>query len=81
MGGFGSRINIGPGEGQTFQNMAAGAIGKFAAGQMVWPMALSFVAGTITGAQVGGAVSKKTKVRTLRVMIAVIIAITGLRIF
>jgi uncharacterized membrane protein YfcA len=76
-----TRIVIGTTLGIVFLGALAGTIGKFATGQIVWPMALALVAGTIPGAQVGGAVSKKTKVQTLRVMIAIIIAITGLRMF
>jgi len=76
-----TRIVIGSTLGIVLLGAAAGTIGKLATGQIIWPMALLLVAGTIPGAQIGGAVSKKTKVQTLRILIAVIIAITGLRMF
>ena len=42
---------------------------------------LALVIGTIPGAQVGGRVSKKVDTKNLRLAIAVIIAITGLRMW
>lgn len=76
-----TRIVIGSTLGVVLLGALAGTVGKLATGQIVWPMALALVVGTIPGAQFGGAVSKKTKVQTLRILIAIIIAITGVRMF
>ncbi len=76
-----TRIVIGTTLGIVFLGALAGTIGKLATGQIVWPMALALVLGTVPGAQIGGKVSKKTNVRTLRMLIAIIIAVTSIRMF
>lgn len=59
----------------------SGTIGKMATGQIIWPYAAALVLGTVPGAQIGGRVSKKVNTGYLRLAIAVIIAITGLRMW
>ena len=58
-----------------------GTFGKMVTGQIIWPYAVALVVGTIPGAQLGGTVSKKVDTRHLRAAIAVIIAVTGVRMW
>jgi hypothetical protein len=76
-----TRIVIGSTLGIVFFGAVMGTIGKAVTGQIIWPYALALVIGTIPGAQLGGKISKKTNTRHLRYAIAVIIAITGLRMW
>lgn len=76
-----TRIVIGSTLGIVFFGAIAGTIGKMATGQIVWPAALALVAGTVPGAQFGGGMSKKVNAKYLRIAIAVIIAITGLKMW
>jgi uncharacterized membrane protein YfcA len=76
-----TRIVIGSTLGIVFLGAIAGTVGKMATGQIIWPAALALVIGTIPGAQFGGGVSKKVNTKSLRLVIAVIIAITGLRMW
>jgi uncharacterized membrane protein YfcA len=76
-----TRIVIGSTLGIVFMGAIAGTIGKMATGQIVWPAAVALVAGTVPGARLGGNMSKRLDVRHLRLVIAVIIAITGLKMW
>jgi hypothetical protein len=76
-----TRIVIGSTLGIVFFGAIAGAIGKAATGQVLWPVALALVVGTVPGAQFGGGVSKKVNTKYLRIAIAVIIAITGIKMW
>jgi hypothetical protein len=76
-----TRIVIGSTLGIVFMGAVTGTIGKMVTGQIIWPYAIALVIGTIPGAQLGGRVSKKINTRNLRFAIAVIIAITGLRMW
>lgn len=76
-----TRIVIGSTLGIVFLGAVTGTIGKMATGQILWPAALALVAGTIPGAQFGGGVSKKVNTKYLRMAIAVIIAVTGLKMW
>jgi hypothetical protein len=76
-----TRIVIGSTLGIVLLGAITGTIGKMATGQIIWPYAIALVVGTIPGAQVGGTVSKKVNTRHLRMAIAVIIAVTGLRMW
>ncbi len=76
-----TRIVIGSTLGIVFFGAVAGTIGKMATGQIIWPAALALVVGTVPGAQVGGGVSKKVNTKYLRIAIAVIIAITGIKMW
>ncbi len=76
-----TRIVIGSTLGIVFLGAIMGSIGKMATGQIIWTYAAALVIGTVPGAQVGGKVSKKVNTKYLRLAIAVIIAITGLRMW
>ncbi len=76
-----TRIVIGSTLGIVFLGAIAGTIGKMTTGQIIWPYAIALVIGTVPGAQIGGNVSKKVNTKYLRFAIAVIIAITGLRMW
>ncbi|MDP2107178.1 MAG: sulfite exporter TauE/SafE family protein, partial [Desulfobulbaceae bacterium] len=76
-----TRIVIGSTLGIVLLGAIMGTIGKAVTGQIIWPYAIALVVGTIPGAQLGGRVSKKTSTKHLRLAIAVIIAITGLRMW
>lgn len=76
-----TRIVIGSTLGIVFLGAIAGTIGKMATGQIIWPAALALVIGTVPGAQFGGSMSKKVSTGYLRLAIAVIIAVTGLRMW
>ncbi|MBI4846956.1 MAG: sulfite exporter TauE/SafE family protein [Nitrospirae bacterium] len=76
-----TRIVIGSTLGIVFMGAIMGTIGKMATGQIIWPYAFALVIGTIPGARVGGNVSKKISTKYLRLAIAVIIAITGIRMW
>jgi len=76
-----TRIVIGSTLGIVLLGAVTGTIGKALTGQIIWPYALALVVGTIPGAQLGGRVSKKTSTKHLRLAIAVIIAVTGLRMW
>ena len=76
-----TRIVIGSTLGIVFFGAIAGTIGKMATGQIMWPAALALVVGTVPGAQFGGGVSKKVNTKYLRSVIAIIIAITGLKMW
>lgn len=76
-----TRIVIGSTLGIVFLGAIAGAIGKMATGQILWPAALALVVGTVPGAQFGGGMSKKVNTKYLRIAIAVIFAITGIKMW
>jgi uncharacterized membrane protein YfcA len=76
-----TRIVIGSTLGIVFLGAIAGTIGKMATGQIIWPAAIALVAGTVPGARLGGNMSKKVDARTLRIVIAVIIAVTGIKMW
>lgn len=76
-----TRIVIGSTLGIVFFGAAAGTIGKMITGQIIWPAAIALVAGTVPGAQFGARISKNVNTKYLRIAIAVIIAITGIKIW
>jgi hypothetical protein len=76
-----TRIVIGSTLGIVFLGAIAGTIGKMVTGQILWPAAIALVVGTVPGARLGGAVSKKIDVRYLRIVIAAIIAATGVKMW
>jgi hypothetical protein len=76
-----TRIVIGSTLGIVLLGAITGTIGKMVTGQIIWPYAIALVIGTVPGAQIGGKISKKTRTKYLRFLIAVIIAITGLRMW
>jgi uncharacterized membrane protein YfcA len=79
--GLPTRITIGSTLGIVLFGAITGTLGKMATGQIVWPWAIALVIGTVPGAQLGSRVSKKVDTRHLRLAIAVIIAVTGLRMW
>jgi uncharacterized membrane protein YfcA len=79
--GIPTRIVIGSSLGIVFMGALTGTIGKMATGQIIWPYAFALVLGTIPASQVGAHVSKKMNTKYLRLAIAVIIALTGLRMW
>jgi hypothetical protein len=79
--GIPTRIVIGSTLGIVLLGAITGTIGKMATGQIIWPYAIALVIGTVPGAQLGGTVSKKVNTKHLRLAIAVIIAVTGLRMW
>jgi len=76
-----TRIVIGSTLGIVFLGALMGTIGKMATGQIIWPYAIALVIGTVPGAQIGGRASKKINTKYLRLAIAVIIAVTGMRMW
>jgi hypothetical protein len=76
-----TRIVIGSTLGIVFLGAVMGTIGKMATGQIIWPYAIALVIGTVPGAQIGGKISKKVNTKYLRLAIAVIIALTGIRMW
>ncbi len=76
-----TRIVIGSTLGIVFLGAVMGTIGKMATGQIIWPYAIALVIGTVPGAQIGGRISKRVNTVHLRFAIAVIIAVTGLRMW
>lgn len=74
-----TRIVIGSTLEIVFFGAIAGTIGKMATGQIIWPAAL--VVGTVPGARFGGGVSKKVNTKYLRIAIAFVFAITGLKMW
>ncbi len=76
-----TRIVIGSTLGIVFLGALAGTVGKMASGQILWPAALALVVGTVPGAQFRGGMSKKVNTKYLRIAIAIIIAVTGLKMW
>ncbi len=76
-----TRIVIGSTLGIVFLGAITGTVGKMITGQIIWPYAIALVLGTVPGAQIGGRLSKQVDTKYLRLAIAVIIAITGLRMW
>lgn len=76
-----TRIVIGSTLGIVSMGAVTGTIGKMATGQVIWPYATALVVGTVPGAQFGSGMSKKVNTKHLRLIIAIIIAITGLRMW
>jgi uncharacterized membrane protein YfcA len=79
--GIPTRIVIGSTLGIVLFGAVTGTIGKMATGQIIWPYAVALVIGTIPGAQLGSRVSKKVSTKRLRLAIAVVMAVTGLRMW
>ncbi len=76
-----TRIVIGSTLGIVLMGAITGTIGKMTTGQIIWPYAIALVTGTVPGAQIGGNISKNVNTKYLRLAIAVIIAVTGVRMW
>lgn len=74
-----TRITIGSSLGIVFFSALAGFIGKVSTHQIPLSLAAALVAGVLPGAQIGAHFSKGTKTRTLRYVLACVIAVTALR--
>ncbi|MCX5716956.1 MAG: sulfite exporter TauE/SafE family protein [Nitrospirae bacterium] len=59
----------------------AGLIGKAATGQVPFYMSIALLAGAIPMARLGGIVGKKTKIETLRWILALIISATAIKVW
>jgi uncharacterized membrane protein YfcA len=76
-----TRVAIGSNLGIVFLAAVSGMLGKEITGQIDWPHAVALVAGAVPGAQLGSHVSCQVKTRSLRVLIHLIIAAAGLRMW
>ena len=76
-----TRVSIGSNLGIVFLGALAGLVGKEITGQIDWLQAFALVAGAVTGAQIGAHVSCGIKTRWLRILIYVVIAAAGVRIW
>jgi uncharacterized membrane protein YfcA len=74
-----TRTAIGSSLGIVFLAALAGSIGKMITGQVDYALAFFCVTGALAGAQAGGRVSARMPRRRLRQALAVLIAITALR--
>lgn len=60
---------------------AAGFIGKFATGQISPLLALALIIGSLPGAQIGGFLSKRAETKTLKYLLATVVALAALRMW
>lgn len=74
-----TRITIGSSLGIVFMAAASGSVGKIMTGQVNFEMALFCVSGALIGALAGGYLSQKTKTRDLRKALALLIAVSAVR--
>jgi len=75
-----TRIAIGSNLGVVFLASLAGFIGKAATNQIAWGLALPIVLAVIPAAQVGGKLSRRLPVASLRLLLALCIAVAAVRI-
>lgn len=73
------RVVIGSSLGIVFFSALAGFIGKLSTGQIPFLPALALVASVVPAAQLGGYVSRRTPTKLLRMMLAVLIALTAVK--
>lgn len=76
-----TRIAVGSSLAIILFSAAAGAVGKLFTGQIPLLDSMALVIGAIPGAQFGGVFGKRVKVKTLRLMLAVIISLTALKLW
>lgn len=74
-----TRIAVGSTLGIVLLSASAGLIGKLSTGQVSFPLAAALVAGALPGARLGAAASLRVKVKTLRMILAMVIAAAALR--
>ncbi|MHB0866332.1 MAG: sulfite exporter TauE/SafE family protein [Thermoleophilia bacterium] len=74
-----TRVTIGSSLGIVFLAALAGSIGKAATGQIDWAMAVFCIIGALAGSQAGSYLSHRTRRKRLRRILAVIIAVTAVR--
>jgi uncharacterized membrane protein YfcA len=76
-----TRIAIGSNLGIILFAAAAGLAGKLVAAQVPFLLAVSLVVGAVPGAQVGSLLGRRIRARTLRYILAVIVALAAIRIW
>ncbi len=76
-----TRITIGSSLGIVLLSAIAGSAGKITTGQIVYPLAAVLVIGALPGAQLGSYVSKRIRVKTLKLLLTIIIAATAARMW
>jgi len=76
-----TRIAIGSNLAIVFLASIAGVIGKAATGQIDWLLALPIVLTVLPAARMGSLASRKTPVRGLRLILALLIAVASIRIW
>ena len=72
---------LGSSLGIVLLSASAGLLGKAITGQVLWTHALFLVIGALMGGQLGAYQSQRTKPVFLRYCLAVIIAVSAVRIF
>jgi hypothetical protein len=77
--GVPTRVAIGSSLGVVLVASAAGVVAKLATGQVVLPWAAALVAGALPGSLSGAIVSRRVPARGLRLALAVLVAVTALR--
>jgi len=75
-----TRIAMGSSVAIAFLSAAAGFIGKWGTNQIPFGPAAALAIGAVIGAQAGGVLSKRTKTKTLRIVLGVLILGTALKI-
>ncbi len=76
-----TRYAIGSNLGIILLAATAGLVGKLAVAQVPVYLAIALVGGAVPGAQVGALVGRKTQPKTLRYILAVIVALATVRIW
>ncbi len=75
------RITVGTSLGVVLAGGAAGAIGKIMTGQVLWLPAIGLILGSVVMAQAGAIISHKTSTKALRLMLVVIVLLSGIQIW
>ncbi len=76
-----TRVTIGTSLGVVLCAAAAGTAGKVLTGQVPYGLAAALVAGTLVGAQAGARLSHKIPARALRAALALLIALTAVKMW
>ena len=71
-----TRTTVGSSLGVVLCSAVAGSIGKLGTNQIRLALAVTSVLGVLPGAQIGGVMSQHTPTRALRLILAVLIALT-----
>jgi uncharacterized membrane protein YfcA len=77
--GVPTRAAIGSSLGVVLVSSSAGVVAKLATGQVMLPWATALVAGTLPGSWSGAQLSRRVPARRLRLALAVLVAVTALR--
>lgn len=76
-----TRIALGSSVAISFLSALAGFIGKWGTRQIPFVMALVLVSGAVLGGQIGGRLSKRLRIASLRKILSVLIAFTALKMW